>query len=82
MIESAKNLGNTWLPHSIIMIECERFLGAALNHMMECAARIKPGFLPQSIIFLSQAVRARTEQIAAECLRCRFAPWSGGLRRA
>ena len=24
--------------------------------MMECAARIKPGFLPQSIIFLSQAL--------------------------
>ena len=73
--------------------------------MMECAARIKPGFLPQSIIFPSQAVRARTEQVApwggeltlapvqdadarprglhpgqfaAECLRCRFAPRSGG----
>ena len=27
MIESAKNLGNTWLPHSIIMIECEGFWG-------------------------------------------------------
>ena len=47
--------------------------GAALNHMMECAARIKPGFLPQSIIFPSQA---------AECLRCQVAPRSGELTLA
>ena len=32
--------------------------------------------------FPSQAVRARTEQVAAECLRCLFAPWSGELTLA